>query len=85
MFRKISAIALGVIGLIVSADLLRRMFPARSPKRNAAFAENQPHDSHTDIRDAGPDAMRDPAVREWTETDEDGDESFPASDPPGGY
>ncbi len=29
--------------------------------------------------------MRDPAVREWTETDEDGDESFPASDPPGGY
>jgi hypothetical protein len=29
--------------------------------------------------------MRDPDAREWTETDEDLDESFPASDPPGGY
>lgn len=36
------------------------------------------------IRDAGPDAMKNPPG-EWDETDEDGDESFPASDPPGGY
>ncbi len=55
------------------------------PSRNAAFAENQPHRSHMDVRDAGPRAMRDPPQREWTEVDEDLDESFPASDPPGGY
>ena len=52
---------------------------------NAAYAENQPHDCNTAIRDAGPEAMRDPPEGEWTETDEDLDESFPASDPPGGY
>lgn len=52
---------------------------------NAAFAGNQPQGSHMDVRDAGPAAMRDTPSRKWTETDEDGDESFPASDPPGGY
>lgn len=52
---------------------------------NAAYADSQSHDSNTDIRDAGPEAMRDPPQGEWTETDEDLDESFPASDPPGGY
>lgn len=57
----------------------------KARKRNAAYAADQPHESHFDIRDAGPDAMRDAPRREWTETDEDLDESFPASDPPGGY
>ncbi|MCR9179333.1 MAG: hypothetical protein NXH71_03765 [Erythrobacteraceae bacterium] len=52
---------------------------------NAAFAPDQPHESHTDVRDAGPRAMRDQPKREWTEVDEDSDQSFPASDPPGGY
>ena len=52
---------------------------------NAAYANDQPHDYPTEIRDAGPEAMRDPPEGEWTETDEDLDESFPASDPPGGY
>ena len=52
---------------------------------NAAYADHQPQSSHTDVRDAGPQAMRDPTDREWTETDQDLDESFPASDPPGGY
>ncbi|MGQ7830648.1 hypothetical protein [Altererythrobacter sp. Z27] len=56
----------------------------RAP-RNAAFAEDQPHRSHMDVRDAGPGAMRDPPQREWTEVDEDLDQSFPASDPPGRY
>lgn len=36
------------------------------------------------VRAAGPDQMRDPPP-DWTETDERGDESFPASDPPGNY
>lgn len=56
-----------------------------SRRANAAFAPDQPHNSHTDIRDSGPAAMRDELQREWTETDEILDESFPASDPPGGY
>lgn len=53
--------------------------------KNAAYASDQPHQGHTDVRDAGPSAMRDPPEREWTEVDEDSDQSFPASDPPGGY
>lgn len=52
----------------------------------AAFAEGQGAPGNdTQIRDAGPEAMRDPTRRPWTEVDEDGDESFPASDPPGNY
>ncbi len=35
-----------------------------------------------EIRDAGPEAMRDPP-NGWSKTDEEDDESFPASDPPG--
>jgi len=53
--------------------------------QNAAFASDQPHEDHTDVRDAGPSAMRDPPERAWTDVDEDSDQSFPASDPPGGY
>lgn len=53
---------------------------------NAAFADNQPGDGNfAQVRDAGPEAMRDPVKREWTATDEASDESFPASDPPGNY
>ncbi len=62
-----------------------KFFKPRGRPVNAAYAEDQPHDNYTDIRDAGPQAMRDPSPHEWTETDEDLDESFPASDPPGGY
>jgi hypothetical protein len=29
--------------------------------------------------------MADPPKREWTKVDENSDESFPASDPPGNY
>ena len=35
-----------------------------------------------EIRDAGPDAMKDKPVRKWDKVDEASDESFPASDPP---
>jgi hypothetical protein len=37
-----------------------------------------------EVRPAGPEAMRMPP-RRWTKTDEESDESFPASDPPGNY
>jgi hypothetical protein len=36
------------------------------------------------VRDAGPDNMKDPP-RKWDNTDQQSDESFPASDPPGNY
>ena len=47
-----------------------------------AFAGNQ---GNASVRDAGPEAMRDETSRDWTKTDEELDESFPASDPPANY
>ena len=37
-----------------------------------------------EIRPAGPENMETPP-EEWDEVDEESDESFPASDPPGNY
>lgn len=76
---------LAIISLIAGAATVAYAPSNNSTQRNAAFDENQPHTSHSDVRDAGPQAMRDKPHREWTETDEGSDQSFPASDPPGGY
>lgn len=38
----------------------------------------------TPVRDAGPENMENPP-EEWDDVDEEGDESFPASDPPANY
>jgi hypothetical protein len=46
----------------------------------AAFAKGE----DANVRDAGPEAMRDPPSG-WSKADEEDDESFPASDPPGNY
>ena len=70
---------------IVAAAAFAASYLGKPRKRNAAYAPDQPHESYLDIRDAGPHAMRDAPRREWTKIDEDLDESFPASDPPGGY
>jgi len=49
---------------------------------------NEPEQGKTDkpacpeVRDAGPEAMKDKPVRKWDEIDQASDESFPASDPP---
>jgi hypothetical protein len=37
------------------------------------------------VRPAGPKEMQLPLRRRWSRTDEEIDESFPASDPPGNY
>ena len=50
-------------------------------REHAAFDPDQTGD----VRDAGPGAMADKPKREWTKTDEESDESFPASDPPANY
>ena len=50
-----------------------------------AFAGGQPSSRHTNVRDAGPDAMRDDTARDWDKADQASDESFPASDPPATY
>lgn len=76
--------ALGAAGLAVWRLLSPRA--EEQDRSNAAFAEGQGAEGNaTQIRDAGPKAMRDPTSRPWTELDEDGDGSFPASDPPGNY
>ena len=74
-----------MLGLGALGYLGYRFYGKYKEEGHAAFAPGQPSGSHTDVRDAGPEAMRDAPDGEWTETDEDGDESFPASDPPGGY
>ena len=62
-----------------------RYVTRKSRASHPAYAAGQVSGSHTDVRDAGPDAMRDPVQRAWTSTDQESDESFPASDPPGNY
>lgn len=65
--------------------LSRKLAERNGSHGNAAYAGNQPRQSHGDVRDSGPEAMRDPPVRKWTNVDEASDQSFPASDPPGNY
>lgn len=62
-----------------------RYYEKNKPHRNAAYAAGQPQGSHTDVRDAGPLAMRDGTTKGWSKTDEESDQSFPASDPPANY
>ena len=51
-----------------------------------AFAPGQAgRDNFSAVRDAGPSAMADKPRRDWTKTDEEMDQTFPASDPPANY
>lgn len=57
-----------------------------APDRNEAFAAGQAGGANaTQVRDAGPAAMASGPDGKWSKTDEESDESFPASDPPANY
>ena len=59
----------------------------KKPDGAAAFKDGQkpgPKDSEVQIRPAGPDAQG-TKPKKWDKQDEESDESFPASDPPGNY
>ena len=52
----------------------------------AAFGRGQGDEGAThQVRNSGPEAMRDKTARSWDKTDQASDESFPASDPPATY
>ena len=55
---------------------------ADNQKKGAEGGERSPPPGP--IRPAGPDNMKYPP-KDWDEVDEEGDESFPASDPPANY
>lgn len=68
-----------------SYGLYRYVKHRQQPSEHAAFAQGESDGpKHTDVRNAGPEAMRSnpPA---WDNVDEASDESFPASDPPSTY
>jgi uncharacterized membrane protein YebE (DUF533 family) len=74
MILKLAALgALGYAGY--------RYYEKNQNRSQPAFAGNQ---GQAQIRDSGADAMRDKPDT-WSKTDEESDESFPASDPPGNY
>ena len=73
--------ALGALGF-----LGYRYMEKAAAENNEAFAEGEGGPAGaTQIRNAGPDAMADEPSRDWTKTDEELDETFPASDPPANY
>ena len=73
--------ALGALGYVGW-----KYYEKSKDKSPPAFATCQePGENLAKVRDAGPDAMADKPKREWTQTDQTSDESFPASDPPGTY
>ncbi|MGR3321611.1 MAG: hypothetical protein ACU0DK_06750 [Pseudooceanicola sp.] len=59
-----------------AAGFFAREFARFVVRRQAARADA--------VRNAGPEHMRNPP-RSWDDVDEQNDESFPASDPPGNY
>ena len=73
--------ALGALGYVAY-----KYFEQQTSDSPAAFATGQPGDENfAKVRDAGPEAMADKPARTWSKTDEEVDQSFPASDPPSNY
>lgn len=76
---------LTMLALGAGAYVFARRAGIGATPRSAAFADGQPSEGPSPVRDAGPEAMRDPTRREWNKVDEASDQSFPASDPPATY
>lgn len=76
---------LTLLALGAGAYVFARRAGAGNAPRSAAFADGQPSEGLSPVRDAGPEAMRDPSRREWNKVDEASDQSFPASDSPANY
>jgi hypothetical protein len=76
---------LALFALGAGAYALSRAASSRAGAARAAFADGQPATAGNPVRDAGPEAMRDPPTAPWTAVDEASDQSFPASDPPSTY
>lgn len=73
--------ALGALGYVGY-----KFYEKQKSDSPAAFANGQPGDENfAKVRDAGPEAMADKPKRTWEKTDEEVDQSFPASDPPSNY
>ena len=76
---------LTLLALGAGAYVLTRRKGSADAPHSAAFADDQPAHGTRPVRDAGPEAMRDPPADAWTGVDEASDQSFPASDPPATY
>ncbi len=77
-------VKLGMIG--AACALAYNLWRKAAGGAPAAFADGQGSPGNrAQIRDAGPEAMRDRGDRSWSKEDQASDESFPASDPPGNY
>lgn len=76
---------LTLLALGAGAYVLSRRKGNGDAPHSAAFAGGQPSLGTHPVRDAGPDAMRDPPRSGWNKVDEASDQSFPASDPPATY
>ena len=73
--------ALGALGYVAY-----KYIESQKSVSPAAFANDQKTgDNFAKVRDAGPEAMADQPKRAWSKTDEESDQSFPASDPPSNY
>ena len=74
--------ALGALGYVAY-----KFYETEKSDSPAAFAPGQPggDENFAKVRDAGPEAMADKPQRGWSKTDEQSDQSFPASDPPSNY
>ncbi len=74
-----------MLALSAGAYVIARRSGSGDPQRRAAFAAGEPASGPNPVRDAGPEAMRDPPRGQWSSVDEASDQSFPASDPPATY